>query len=429
MSITTRDLKLRQKEVEKNLNETYSTLRKQPEGGLGAMIQKPNHFEPPIKRVPTLFTPSPMLSSLPYLAEWVKVRSNEVAINTTAHLIRQREAQKASILYDDMKQNNLDMRNEEVSATVSRNFAPSTSDLLRKYLSNEIDKSRNEERKIQEQRMNRVDLAMNPVRPEAPAVAPPLLRGLTSGDMGRPNVPDQAEIRALRNAYYDRQEQGRQYDELQKQALSGADETIRATIARVRHSQAVAHEAKDQAVKRKFTNLAEGLVANENGRAMGTMDMVKELRKFKEDQKEAVLNKFTDMSKGLVAKEKEGVLSMVQRLKKFKEDEKAVENAKMEKAIKFNKQKTFEKAVASMKAEKFYDESMRRVKAPQIQMLRDLNATLPNNQYYNEGAFTTSKEDVARAVALATLRGQVPPSATENLKVGNVRRQLNKGVV
>jgi len=101
----------------------------------------------------------------------------------------------------------------------------------------------------------------------------------------------------------------------------------------------------------------------------------------------------------------------------------------MEKAIKFNKQKTFEKAVASMKAEKFYDESMKRVKAPQIQMLRDLNATLPNNQYYNQGAFTTSKEDVARAVALATLRGQIPASATENLKAGNVRRQLAKGIV
>jgi len=449
MSITTRDLKLRQKEVDKNLNETYSTLRKQPEGGLGAMIQKPNHFEPPIKRVPTLFTPSPMLSSLPYLAEWVKVRSNEVAINTTAHLIRQREAAKASFLYDDIKQNNMDMRNEEVSATVSRNFAPSTADLLRKYLSNEIEKQRDGERKIQEERMKRVDLQMNPVRPEAPAVAPPLLRTLTSGDMGRPNVPDQAEIRALRNAYYDRQEQGRQYDEMQREALAGADETIarvrnkytrgydpvpadeslRATFARARQAQAVANDAKDQAVKRKFTNLAEGLVANENGRAMGTMDMVKELRKFKEDQKEAVLNKFSNMSKGLVAKEKEGVLSMVQRLKKFKEDEKAVEDAKMEKAIKFNKQKTFEKAVASMKAEKFYDESMRRVKAPQIQMLRDLNATLPNNQYYDQGAFTTSKEDVARAVALATLRGQVPASATTALKAGNVRRELAKGIV
>lgn len=429
MSITTRDLKLRQKEVEKNLNETYSTLRKQPEGGLGAMIQKPNHNEPPIKRVPTLFTPSPMLSSLPYLAEWVKYRSNEVAINTTAHLIRQREAAKASFLYDDIKQNNIDMRNEEVAATVSRNFAPSTADLLRKYLSDEIDKTRDGERKIQEERMKRVDLQMNPVRPEAPAVAPPLLRTLTAGDMGRPNVPDQAEIRALRNAYYDRQEQGRQYDELQREALAGADETIKATIARARQSQAVAAEAKDQAVKRKFTNLAEGLVANENARSMGTMDMVKELRKFKEDQKEAVLSKFTNMSKGLVAKEKEGVLSMVQRLKKFKEDEKAVEDAKMEKAIQFNKQKTLEKAFASMKAEKFYDASMGRIKKPQIQMLRELNATLPDNQYYNEGAFTTSKEDVARAIALATLRGQMPATATKSLKAGNVKRQLAKGIV
>lgn len=259
MSITTRDLKLRQKEVEKNLNETYSTLRKQPEGGLGAMIQKPNHFEPPIKRVPTLFTPSPMLSSLPYLAEWVKYRSNEVAINTTAHLIRQREAAKASIIYDDIKQNNMDMRNEEVAATVSRNFAPSTTDLLRKYLSNEIDKSRDEERKIQEQRMKRVDLQMNPVRPEAPAVAPPLLPRLTAGDMGRPNVPDQAGLRDIRSMFHAQRQR-------QDEAARGA---------------AVAEEARDQGVKRKFTNLAEGLITRENG---GALSMVQQLRQFKENE-------------------------------------------------------------------------------------------------------------------------------------------------
>jgi hypothetical protein len=265
MSITTRDLKLRQKEVEKNLNETYSTLRKQPEGGLGAMIQKPNHFEPPIIRVPTLFTPSPMLSSLPYLAEWVKVRSNENAINITAHLIRQREAQKASIIYDDIKQNNIDMRNEEVSATVSRNFSPSTADLLRKYLSNEIDKARDGERKIQEQRMKRLDLQMNPARPEQPAPIPATLRTLTSGDVGRPNVPDQAELRELRNQFYDRKE---------KEAKDSEDfRRIQETLT--------AEEAKDQAVKRKFSNLSEGLIARENN---GGLDMIRQLRKFKEDQ-------------------------------------------------------------------------------------------------------------------------------------------------
>jgi hypothetical protein len=375
MSITTRDLKLRQKEVEKNLNETYSTLRKQPEGGLGAMIQKPNHNEPPIKRTPVLFTPSPMLSSLPYLAEWVKVRSNENAINMTAHLIRQRETAKASIIYDDMKQNEIDIRNDKVLETVSRNFAPSTAELLRKYLSDEIDKTRDGERKIQEERMKRVDLAMNPVRPEAPAVAPPLLRTLTAGDMGRPNVPDQAEIRKLRNQYYDRQR------EVEENKIRAGEVGRQASI--------VAGEAKDQAVKRKFSNMAEGLVAKQNEKAL---DMVKQLRKFKED-------------------------------------EKAVEDTKMEKAIAFNKKKTFEKAVASMKAEKFYDTSMSKVKEPQIQMLRDLNATLPGNPYYNQGAFTTPKEEVARAVALATLRGQLPASATENLKVGNIRRQLAKGVI
>lgn len=280
MSITTRDLKLRQKEVEKNLNETYSTLRKQPEGGLGAMIQKPNHFEPPIKRTPVLFTPSPMLSSLPYLAEWVKYRSNENAINITAHLIRQREVAKASIIYDDMKQNEIDIRTDKVLETVGRNFSPSTADLLRKYLSDEIDKSRDGERKIQEQRMKRLDLQMNPVRPDQPAVSPPLLRTLTSGDMGRPNVPDQAEIRKLRNEYYAKQE-----------AMANAKEAGRQVAS-------IVNDAKDQAVKRKFTTLSEGLIANENARSMGTMDMVQQLRKFKEDQIRENMLKYSKESLG-----------------------------------------------------------------------------------------------------------------------------------
>jgi len=283
MSITTRDLKLRQKEVEKNLNESYSTLRKQPEGGLGAMIQKPNHNEPPIKRTPILFTPSPMLSSLPYLAEWVKYRSNENAINITAHLIRQREAAKASFEYDEIKQNDLDMRNDRILETASRNFTPSTADLLRKYLSDEIDKSRNEERKIQEQRMKRVDLELNPVRPEAPAVAPPVLRTLTAGDMGRPNVPDQAEIRALRNAYYDKQEAQRQQTEQAKARAGEAGRQV-ATIV---------NEAKDQAVKRKFSNMAEGLVAKQNE---GALNMIQQLRKFKEDETNAKLRGYTKSS-------------------------------------------------------------------------------------------------------------------------------------
>ena len=42
--ITTRDLGLREKEVQKNLNETYSTLKKQPVGGQGAMIQNLINF-------------------------------------------------------------------------------------------------------------------------------------------------------------------------------------------------------------------------------------------------------------------------------------------------------------------------------------------------------------------------------------------------
>jgi len=279
MSITTRDLKLRQKEVEKNLNETYSTLRRQPEGGLGALIQKPNHDEPPIRRVPTTFTPSPMLSSLPYLAEWVKYRSNENAINITAHLIRQRETAKASILYDDIKQNDLDMRNEEVKSTVSRNFSPSTAELLRKYLSIEIDKARDGERKIQEQRMARVDLAMNPVKPEAPAVVPALIRTLTSGDMGRPNIPDQAQLRDLRSMFYEQKD--KEIEDSLKERVARAD--------------------RDDQV-RNISNRVMNLQDKAN-----TLDIVRKLRKLKEDKLTAQLGESSQ--KGL----KSFVEGMVER--------------------------------------------------------------------------------------------------------------------
>lgn len=46
--LTTRNLKLRQAEVEKNIDETYRQMIRQPVGGLGALIQKANN--PPQKR-------------------------------------------------------------------------------------------------------------------------------------------------------------------------------------------------------------------------------------------------------------------------------------------------------------------------------------------------------------------------------------------
>jgi len=202
--ITTRDLNLREKEVQKNLNETYSTLKKQPVGGQGAMIQKPNQFQPRVKVTPTIFTPSPMLSSLPYLADHVKFKSNENTLQILAHLQKQREGQKASIIYDDIKQNQLNAQNDRIIEIASKNFDASTEDMLRKYLSGAIDKSKNEERKILEERMKRVDLEMNPIRPteNIRGLAAPVLPRLTRGDMGRPDAVTQEDLREVRTVRY-----------------------------------------------------------------------------------------------------------------------------------------------------------------------------------------------------------------------------------
>jgi hypothetical protein len=202
--ITTRDLGLREKEVQKNLNETYSTLKEQPVGGLGAMIQKPNQTRPREKVTPTLFTPAPMSSSLPYLADDVKFRSNENLLQILAHLQKQKEGAKASIIYDDMKQSKLNVENDRIIDIVNRNLETSTEDMLRKYLSSAIDKSKNEERKILEERMKRMDLEMNPIRPaeNIRGLAAPVLPTLTRGDMGRPNAVTQEDLKEVRTTRY-----------------------------------------------------------------------------------------------------------------------------------------------------------------------------------------------------------------------------------
>ena len=92
--LTTSNLKLRQEEVKKNINEKFIQMRKQAVGGLGALIDKPNA---PILRkpfTPTIFTPAPMISSLPYLSDAVKVKSNENVLMLSAHIAQQKEARK-----------------------------------------------------------------------------------------------------------------------------------------------------------------------------------------------------------------------------------------------------------------------------------------------------------------------------------------------
>jgi hypothetical protein len=224
--ITTRDLNLRQKEVKKNLYEMSSTLKAQPVGGTGALIQRPAQNTPAQKRTPILFSPSPMLSSLPYLSDAVKYRSNEVSIMTNAMIAEQR---KAKIIYDDVRQQEIAREGDKVLETVARNYQNSTSNLLREYLGGEIDKTRQEERKVQLARMQRLDLDLN---------------------SQTQNIQDKAAEEKIRN-------------------------------------DAAAADARDQAVRNRFTSLAEARNSQSN------MDILRALRKLKEGEIEAKLREST----------------------------------------------------------------------------------------------------------------------------------------
>jgi len=170
--LTTRDLKLRQKEVLKNIDETYEQILRQPVGGLGALIQKSNN--PPQKRpfVPTIFTPAPMTSSLPYLADWVKMRSNENILALSAHIAQQREALKASIYMDAVKTAEYQERLED-NMVIKNQVEPSAKDLMTRFLTGEIQKRKREEFVIETLRRDRADLAMNPVIPVTPVARRP----------------------------------------------------------------------------------------------------------------------------------------------------------------------------------------------------------------------------------------------------------------
>lgn len=195
--LTTRDLKLRQAEVEKNINETYRQMIRQPVGGLGALIQKSDN--PPQKRpfVPTIFTPAPMTSSLPYLAEWSKIRSNENILMLSAHIARQKETAKASIFYDAVKRAEYQEKLED-NMIIRNQVEPSGRDLMNRFLAGEIQKRKREEFVIETLRRNREDMALNPVIPVTPVAPRPDAIG--AGDLGA-RVPEEPSIEEKRQGF------------------------------------------------------------------------------------------------------------------------------------------------------------------------------------------------------------------------------------
>jgi len=161
--LTTRDLGLREIQAEKNINETYTQMRRQPVGGRGALLEKAN--APVIRQrfVPTVFVPSPAVSSLPYLDDRVKMRSNENVLMLEANIARQREVRKATIESDVKKVAELNNRIDETLA-IKDQFAPSDRELMRRFLGDQILKRKQEAQVIEDARRARVDLDLNPTR-------------------------------------------------------------------------------------------------------------------------------------------------------------------------------------------------------------------------------------------------------------------------
>lgn len=161
--LTTRDLGLREIQAEKNINETYRQMRRQPVGGRGALLEKAN--APVIRQrfVPTVFVPSPAVSSLPYLDDRVKMRSNENVLMLEANIARQREVRKATIESDVKKVAELNNRIDETLA-IKDQFAPSDRELMRRFLGDQILKRKQEAQVIEDARRARVDLDLNPTR-------------------------------------------------------------------------------------------------------------------------------------------------------------------------------------------------------------------------------------------------------------------------
>jgi len=142
--LTVSNLALRQKQAIKNIDETFRQVKRQPVGGYGALIQESN--QTPIKQnvTPTLFNPTPMCSSLPYLADHSKFRSNINELLIKEHINIQRENRKAQLDFDGVQFEKQVAKDIEMKM-IENTYSPKIEDMLRSYLVAQNKKSITEE--------------------------------------------------------------------------------------------------------------------------------------------------------------------------------------------------------------------------------------------------------------------------------------------
>lgn len=145
-------------------NQTSQIMRKVPVGGTGALIERPNSFHPREKKVPTTFYSAPAVSSLPYLAEQVKYKDNETILMLSADIAKQKEIRTANYIYSDKDEALLEDNLGNDMVKVEKYKEPSTEDMLRKYLTEELGKRNEEKQSIEAKRITGVDKSIEEFR-------------------------------------------------------------------------------------------------------------------------------------------------------------------------------------------------------------------------------------------------------------------------
>lgn len=206
--LTVSNLAQRQKQATNNIDERFKQMRRVPVGGYGALIQKPNQKAVKQNITPTLFNPTPMSSSLPYLAEHSKFRSNINQLLMQEHIRIQRDNLKASLDFDSVKIG--EQLNKEIDNKVIKDvYSPNTRELLNRYLTGEMKTRQEEGFNAARARRDNLFRELNPglapdavqPRDEPPRIAVDRIPDVTLGDLGR---AEEARRRELLRAGFDR---------------------------------------------------------------------------------------------------------------------------------------------------------------------------------------------------------------------------------
>jgi hypothetical protein len=177
--LTVSNLAQRQKQALNNIDEKFKQMRRVPVGGYGALIEKPN--QTPIKQnvTPTLFNLTPMSSSLPYLADHSKFRSNINQLLMLEHIKIQKENLKATLDFDSVKIGEYEDR--KIDNMIMQDIhAPNTKELMKRYLTGEIKHRQEDEVEKEMKRQQRVDAQLY----ETPPITHQHLPEMTRGDLG-----------------------------------------------------------------------------------------------------------------------------------------------------------------------------------------------------------------------------------------------------